>query len=253
MQAFPGDNMRFPALAFAFLLLGAFAHADVLPDDGRYIPTCMKIANLGEYPDLVLIVEYFSLSNNDTNATQTSFFLFSGDSCSSLPNYNPSAATRIHYASKQYLDSVGGLSGIKLGASRLPVFGDCVGSCYRHGINDSNVHELSSQIALRNKSYVWGNECASQVIEQWKLTGNGSNVSLADYDAIKRCDILDCQNDEKTCPDGTKVLRNPGRNCEFQPCPLQPAPPNPQPQNPVPLGFFDGIICFFKQLFGQAC
>ena len=232
--------MKFAALVFALLLVGTLAHADVIPPDVHYVPTCLRISNIGDYQDMQLIVETFSMNADDTAATHTSLELFGGDACAG--NYAPpaqNALTKLHYVSKRYLDSVGGLAGIKLGSASAPIIDGQI-NIIRMGINDSNVHALQEVVPLRNTAGARDSDGVGYYVEQWKLTGSNGSFHLAGFELVKMkgsIPVLPGDAPPKPLPPNDTV----------QP----PAPPAPMPEKAP--NALEAFWCWLMGLFGQTC
>lgn len=115
-------------LSFSLLCLPAFA--DIIPPDSHYVERCVKIANLGQYPSIVVITQDLNLAGD----VQTLSIAKSGE-CLPATSYKFDPY-KIYWASKSYADSVR-FGGLKLKNA----------SYDSSSIDDANVHFITSSIS----------------------------------------------------------------------------------------------------------
>ena len=95
--------MKFVALAFALLLIGAIAHADVIAPNTHAVDRCVMITNLGSYPDIYLIAE--TTAPGATGKTISMYAINQGECLTKGYKFN---GFNVYWTTKSYIDSVGG-------------------------------------------------------------------------------------------------------------------------------------------------
>ncbi|MCX6771060.1 MAG: hypothetical protein NTX79_03320 [Candidatus Micrarchaeota archaeon] len=162
-------------LAFAvFLLFSSVALANPIYQM-RQVPSCVRINNTGDFPAAYFIGE--SILTNDANGANTTSLLIADGGCIKTPGIGP---FNLYWADKEYIDSVGGLGGIKKG--RIPInmrLVACEGECYRNGITDSSLHFITDKIYPAGTGSVeFSDNYTVRVIKSYELQKNGSGYSL---------------------------------------------------------------------------
>lgn len=255
------------ALSFALLLAG-ISHADVIMPGTHTIPTCWKITNAADFPDIVLIGETVPISS-PSNANASLVPIKSDECISASGSHYKFDGYNVYWASKSYIDSIGGIQNIK--RSYVEKDGEFIGSVKSFLVHDGNVHLLSTEIRPSAQYSVNDSSPSQKHYYNYKLEPNrcgGSRcegyslVKVGEFDEVAEPHPIACTEEAKVCKDGSTVSRT-GPNCEFAPCPgeeMPPAPPGDKdsdhssgPDPMPPKSFVDQIMCFFASLFGGKC
>jgi len=95
--------MKFAALAFALLLVGALAHADVIEPNTHAVDRCVKVTNVDSFPGIYLIAEI--TAPGTTNQTQSMYAVKQGECLTKGYKFD---GFNVYWANRSYIDSVGG-------------------------------------------------------------------------------------------------------------------------------------------------
>ena len=234
--------MKLIALAFALLLMGAFAHADIIPQNSHPVSRCVLVTNLGSYPGIYLIAEIVPVGGQSTQLSTIS----QGKCLSKGYKFN---TFNIYYADKLEIDSLGGLDKLNTTRKIHEPTAESEGSRRPDFLvaADPRLHFITSQIEpwggyapdsdpKTNETLEYGLECQQEADKCMNMAGCGGAQTIS-------CKL--------TLDNGT----GPGGD-------LPPAPPNdtvkphtPTPQNPAPtpLEPLQSLWCWMMGLFGQRC
>ena len=213
--------MKVAALAFALLLVGTLAHADVIPGGAHPVDRCVNVINLGSYPDIYLIGEIVPVGNQ---APQL-YFIEQGKCLTKAYKFN---TLNIYYAYKNEIDSLGGLD--KLNTTRKIHEPTAASENSRRAdffvASDQRLHFITNQIEPYG-GYVPDSDPKTNETLEYKMasTAGGYTLQLAS---------------------------------EEMP-PLPPAPPDdnrpltPQNPAPTPLEPLQAFWCWLMGLFGTKC
>lgn len=236
------------SLAFV-LLFSSTVSADVIPPNSHSLDRCVKIVNLGEFPEMYLIgyITGPMVKGHET-------YIVEKDKCLSMGyKFNQ---LKVLAAKKSYLDSIG-ISNFNpfkkvlkknlIQNKELNCYYDpstpnspCLDSIegwYEEDLSDKNVFVSDEKIDPYGGNIDQNNPLVKEEID----------YSIAGFSGGKLVLYKSKQTSEYNngMPKKVETFQNPQQN-EITPTPT----PSPEP---VKRGFWQSIICFFRGLFGRGC
>jgi hypothetical protein len=260
--------MKLFALAFALLLLGAFAHADVIAPNTHQIEKCVKITGLDAYPGIVFVGVVSPISSPGTPPT---LLQISNGKCIDAGSHYKFDRFLLYYANRSHFDRVG-ISGIKTG--NVTVSGICPWDSGQGGsgalqqaplppgmdatcvamqtITDpafSQVYVDRSFSAPYAPYYVSDSDDSKSVTIEYRVyeMGRGGGLAVRKVSEEKSRFLQQQENPYPGRPGNDAPPAPPGDN---------PAPqPHPVPQYPAPVAqnLFQSFWCWLLSIFGGKC
>ncbi|MFA4983659.1 MAG: hypothetical protein WC588_05610 [Candidatus Micrarchaeia archaeon] len=231
--------MKVAALAFALLLIGALAHADVIQPNTHPVDRCVKVINVDSYPDIYLIAEVMGPGGGKTDSL---YIIRQGECLTKGYKFNE---LNIYWAKKIYIDYIGGVGKLDTGSRAVRQMKECiVGQCVPNAgtIDNDNLHFITSDINPYGGYLPDSDPKTSETIE-YRLECTRQMVP---------CLMAPCE-EELSCK-LAKVKETTGNGGD-----MPPEPPgnetHPKPQNPAPtpLEPLQSFWCWLMGVFGGKC
>ena len=234
--------MKIAALAFALLLIGAFAHADVIPTGSHPVSRCAKIMNMDSYPSIYLIGEIVPVGGQEVQLS----FIQQGACLSKGYKFN---SFNIYYADKKQIDALGGLDKLNVTRKIHEPTAESEGSLRPDFLvaADPRLHFITSQIepfgGYAPDSDPKANETLEYRLECLQETDKCMNMA-----GCVNAQTISCKLtlDSSTGPGGDLPPAPPNDT-------VQPHTPTPQNPAPTPLEPLQSFWCWLMGLFGQKC
>ena len=138
---------------FTSLLSAALLFADIVPPNSEYVDKCVKIANLKQFPDAILLgyIDYVSDGYN--------IYVVENDKC--LTKGYKFNRLHLYWTPREYVDSVG-VENIKVEPVWIENENHDSGGYHEYQITDENVHLLLENVDVTGGYVTKGTKVSSE-------------------------------------------------------------------------------------------
>ena len=194
--------VRILLVLLSFSLLCLPASADILPQNSHYVERCVKIANLDQYPSIVVITQDLRMSGDGQTLSPAA-----AGACLPAPSYKFDGY-KIYWAERSYADSIS-LQDLKLKNA----------SYEASSIDDANIHFITSSISTAGGYIDNSNPATSEEVSYILQVDSAGGYSLVSaQEASQKNNTAPSPNPNGTAPSPVKPS-TPSKPAPFAPPP----------------------------------